>query len=121
MFEELEKQGFKNSGKDHISGVYQWIDKVYLAQVFNYGKRLQFDVMVPEPAALLIQASAKEPSTLEKPVPPPPLIISPLDLNENPVSPTFYGSVIKQFKVLGIEPLSSPSLQLCGIQAGRGP
>jgi hypothetical protein len=58
------------AGTGHISGVYQWINKVYQAQMFNYGLRTMFDFMVPEPAAFYIaalkmaQASA---SSLEKP------------------------------------------------------
>ncbi|QWB21939.1 MULTISPECIES: hypothetical protein [Streptomyces] len=41
-------------GIDHISGVYQWVNKVYRAQMFNYGLRTMFDFMIPEPAAFLI-------------------------------------------------------------------
>lgn len=41
-------------GAAHISGVYQWVEKVYQAQVFNYGVRAMYDFMVPEPAAFLI-------------------------------------------------------------------
>jgi hypothetical protein len=43
-------------GAGHISGVYQWVNKVYQAQMFNYGIRTMFDFMVPEPASFLIQA-----------------------------------------------------------------
>jgi hypothetical protein len=44
------------AGAGHISGVYQWVNKVYQAQVFNYGIRMMYDFMVPEPAAFLISA-----------------------------------------------------------------
>ena len=40
-------------------GVYQWLDKVYQAQVFGYGTRLLYDVIVPEPAALFREALAR--------------------------------------------------------------
>jgi hypothetical protein len=43
-------------GAGNIVGVYQWIDKIYEAQVFNYGMRALFDFSVPEPAALAIAA-----------------------------------------------------------------
>ncbi|MFN8591662.1 MAG: hypothetical protein U0031_09410 [Thermomicrobiales bacterium] len=43
-------------GVGHISGVYQWVNKVYQAQMFNYGLRTMFDFMVPEPAAYLMEA-----------------------------------------------------------------
>ncbi|WP_405982889.1 hypothetical protein [Streptomyces sp. NBC_00158] len=41
-------------GIGHISGIYQWVNKVYRAQMFNYGLRTMFDFMIPEPAAFLI-------------------------------------------------------------------
>ncbi|MFD7408757.1 hypothetical protein ACFV7R_40330 [Streptomyces sp. NPDC059866] len=44
------------AGAGHISGVYQWVNKVYQAQMFNYGIRMMYDFMVPEPAAFLISA-----------------------------------------------------------------
>ncbi|MBG6058943.1 hypothetical protein RCH16_002058 [Cryobacterium sp. MP_M5] len=40
-------------------GVYQWLDKIYQAQVFSYGTRLLYDVIVPEPAALFREALAR--------------------------------------------------------------
>lgn len=57
-------------GTGHISGVYQWVNKVYQAQMFNYGLRTMFDFMVPEPAAFLIQAMVNAHNsamTLQKP------------------------------------------------------
>jgi hypothetical protein len=70
--EEKNLQKFRNDGDDHISGMYRWIDKVYTAQVFNYGERLMFEFLVPEPAAFWvesrIQAYVHE---VEVPQPPP--------------------------------------------------
>lgn len=37
----------------HFSGIYQFVDKVYKAQVFDYGLRQIFDLMIPEPASYL--------------------------------------------------------------------
>ena len=52
-FEENNKHGFDNTkGDKHVVGVYRWVDKVYKNQVINYGKRLMFEFMVPEPAKL---------------------------------------------------------------------
>jgi hypothetical protein len=52
-FEENNKHGYDNSkGDKHIVGVYRWVDKVYKNQVINYGKRLMFEFMVPEPGRL---------------------------------------------------------------------
>ncbi|NAS30952.1 hypothetical protein GTQ40_08230 [Flavobacteriaceae bacterium R38] len=52
--EDTNTHGFNNiGGKSHVSGVYRWIDKVYKNTVVNYGKRLMYEFMVPEPAAFL--------------------------------------------------------------------
>src|SRR6266403_5669440 len=32
--------------------IYYWVNKVSHAQVYNYGKHMMFDVIVPEPAAI---------------------------------------------------------------------
>ncbi|MEV6330547.1 hypothetical protein [Streptomyces sp. NPDC051909] len=45
-----------HQGVEKIRGIYQWVDKVYNLRVLNYGKRLMYDVVVPEPAAVLVQA-----------------------------------------------------------------
>ncbi len=58
-------------GTGHISGVYQWVEKIYQAQMYNYGLRTIYDFMVPEPGAFLIEAmqSAHASSlVIEKPV-----------------------------------------------------
>jgi hypothetical protein len=51
--EETAKHGLDNTKEeaDHIVGIYRWIDKIYEAQIVNYGKRLMLDFYVPEPAA----------------------------------------------------------------------
>ncbi len=58
---------------EHISGFYYWVDKVYNNQIYNIGKRLMLEFMVPEPAAYHIYSNAfskKEGVTLTKPVHP---------------------------------------------------
>jgi hypothetical protein len=51
--EERNKHSIDNteSGADHRAGIYYWVNKITHAQVFNYGKHLMFDVILPEPAA----------------------------------------------------------------------
>ncbi len=56
-FEEQQKHGFDNrEGDQHVSGVYRWIDKVYKNQVRNYGKRLMYEFMIPQPAVFHAEA-----------------------------------------------------------------
>lgn len=53
--EETNLHSFTNAQTpaEHIVGVYQFLDQIYEAQVFNYGIRQMFDFMVPEPASFL--------------------------------------------------------------------
>jgi hypothetical protein len=52
-FEENNKHGFDNrEGDKHVTGVYRWVDKVYKNRIYNYGKRMMFEFMVPQPARM---------------------------------------------------------------------
>jgi hypothetical protein len=129
-FEENEEQRFENKSGPDVSGIYQWVTKVYLAQVFNYGKRLLFDLMLPEPAASLL-AAAEAPSPQDDyPIPPDPLgtvlvdgtgqraldkdgnkqLDKPLLPQHLALAPpggppqSFFGDWIAKFHVTGVEP-----------------
>lgn len=72
-FEENNKHGFDNTkGDKHVVGVFRWVDKIYKNQVLNFGKRLMFEFMVPEPAKLhlLGMSENKELTSLVKPIDP---------------------------------------------------
>jgi hypothetical protein len=62
-------------------GVYQWLDKVYQAQIFNYGSRLLYDVIVPEPAALFLRGMALRQTGGVPIVRPAPFKLKPTQLN----------------------------------------
>jgi hypothetical protein len=36
----------------NVIGQYRWVEKVYQAQVFNYGARAMYEIMLPKPAAM---------------------------------------------------------------------
>lgn len=58
--EETNSHGFDNrKGDKHVVGVYRWVDKIYKNQIYNYGKRLMFEFMIPEPAKLHTLAMSK--------------------------------------------------------------
>lgn len=60
--EEKNLHAFDNSdGNADISGIYRFVDKIYNAQVVNYGKRLMLQFLVPEPAALWRHALTRRP------------------------------------------------------------
>jgi hypothetical protein len=71
------------TGTGHISGVYQWVNKVYQAQMFNYGLRVMFDFMVPEPAAFLVAALDQAHSSALTLTKPPDFDLTPGQINES--------------------------------------
>lgn len=103
-FEEKYSHGFDNtSGAGHISGYYQWIDKVMQAQVYNYGKRLLFDVTVPEPGTNFILTQTKatdQGQSLTKPVP--------FTLTANQINEGNYPIWAALYQVTGLEPPPPP-------------
>ncbi|WP_152683847.1 hypothetical protein [Pseudarthrobacter siccitolerans] len=52
--EERNKHSIDNTqaGAVHRAGIYYWVNKVTHAQVFNYGKHMMFDAILPEPGAI---------------------------------------------------------------------
>jgi len=82
--EEKTSHGFNAVGASrHIVGVYQWLNKIYEAQVYNYGLRAMFEFMVPEPAAYYIWALGKK-ADAEAPdlAPPPAFSLTPSGVTE---------------------------------------
>lgn len=71
-FEENNKHGFDNTkGDKHVVGVYRWLDKRMKNQIYNYGKRMMLEFMIPEPAKLHTLAidNLKKSNTKVIPVP----------------------------------------------------
>jgi hypothetical protein len=81
---ELEDQATHSfeGGATAESVVYQWIDQIIQAQVFSYGKRLFYDIVVPEPGAFLARALESRPRELPLPPRPAPFQLAPNHLNE---------------------------------------
>lgn len=74
LIEEKNLHEIDNTkGEENITGVYQWVNKVHRVEVVNYGRRLMFEFIVPEPAAFFRHAETLKPIegvTMEKPEPP---------------------------------------------------
>ena len=68
--EETNRHGFKNETGTHIVGTYQFLEKEYESQIFNYGIRQMFDFMVPEPASYIWHLEQAPGSDLALPPPP---------------------------------------------------
>lgn len=66
-YEENNRHGFDNrEGENHVVGVYRWVDKLYNNQMVNYGKRMMFEFMIPEPARIH-KLGAKNSATIVMP------------------------------------------------------
>jgi hypothetical protein len=101
--EETNTHGFDNSnGTGHISGVYRWVDKYYLAQVYNYGRRLMFEFIVPQPAAFYLHArKASAAAAAGSLTPPEPLAD---DFSFTDIKPGNYETWVDTFQVANVSP-----------------
>lgn len=98
---EVNTHTFDNhgAGVHNISGVYQWVDKIYNAQVYSYDKRWLFDLTIPEPAAFLIDALASkqyEGQTIAKP--------KVFDRHPRQIDENNYLDYVVEYEVTGIGP-----------------
>jgi len=68
--EETTEHGFDNTvegggGTNNITGVYRWLDKIYYNKVVNYGRRMMFEFIIPEPAAFYLFSKLAKPKSGE--------------------------------------------------------
>lgn len=109
QFEDKTEHSYDNKdGAAHVIGVYQWVNKVYQAQVYNYGKRLFYDLVVPEPAAFLLQAFAQNQAEGRGLVKPDPLTVPLNDQKERAVQPDditdiTYAYYVAKYQVSGVK------------------
>lgn len=101
---EFDNTDTSSATASHVVGQYHWIDKYYLNQIVNYGKRLMFEFVIPEPAAFYIFAKAKKPD--EGATTPP----KPITLEENKIKShkditiANYGTFIAIYGAQGVTP-----------------
>ncbi|MEW9702020.1 hypothetical protein [Paenibacillus sp. SI8] len=88
-----------NTGAGPVVGVYQWIDKVYEAQTYQYGKRLLYDMVIPEPGAFLLQAMALGQFDGRELIEPDPFYNTPEGVKEGN-----YRLLAAKYQATGIEP-----------------
>jgi hypothetical protein len=133
-FYETESLRFDNTaGVANINGIYQWIEKVYLSQVFNLGRHMVIDITVPEPAANLLAMATSTPDLDPPPIQPHPLgtikldahgdpvldnygaqqlntPLNPLSLSTSSADPNFYGTWVAYYGATGVS--APPATQL---------
>ena len=108
-FEERNRHVLSGAGRDeHIIGLFQWIDKVYHAQVFDYGVRLMCEVVVPEPANFLqralFQAQLLQKGSLLEP--------DPIDFGPESLNSGNYGTYARKYEVKSLLPPPEPMVTL---------
>lgn len=108
--EETNKHAFDNqgAGATHIRGVYRWLNKIYDAQVFNYGQRMMYEFVIPEPAAFFLYALVENPPQEEELIKPEPPRF-PNDPGGNPLradnlTRANYHEYISQYQVTNVPP-----------------
>jgi hypothetical protein len=72
---EVEETNFHRlaAADEHVVGIYRWVDKVQDVQTLNYGERVMYEFIVPEPAVFALFARGKQVPkgvTLQEPRPP---------------------------------------------------
>lgn len=98
-----------NTGAQHISGVYQWQNKVYEAQVWSYGKQTILDFMIPEPGAFYLDKQTDPHETANTLMAVPPFEAQPSELD---------GETAMKFGVqYGVTDLDSPPAEMCRVTA----
>jgi hypothetical protein len=106
-YEEQNLHGFDNTeGREHVSGIYRWVDKYYRAKVVNYGKRLMYEFVVPEPASFYVFATKYNLITQvlpEKPEPPTRPNTS-IPLSPSDITRYTYLDLVKLYDVQDIQP-----------------
>jgi hypothetical protein len=98
--EELDTHGLDNKDKpDHITGIYRWVDKYYEAQIYNYGRRMMFEFIIPEPSAFLQYAQTHQPKKdIKEPVP------LPTWLTHKNITEWNYQTYIRDYQIQGALP-----------------
>lgn len=105
--ESTVTQKLQNDTGAHVAGVYQWLNKVYQAQVFNYGMREVYDLMIPEPGAMLLTMFNRREAGVLDVEEVPALEIKPEDLNVDN-----YQEFVRLYKAIDVAPPPEPFLTI---------
>lgn len=110
--EETNRHRVENASgtNGHVRGIYRWLNKIYDAQVFNYGQRMMCELVAPEPAAFFLYAFVENPPQdldLVKPEPP---TYAGQPLKPSHLTRTNYQSYLAKYQVTNVKPPPSQFL-----------
>ncbi len=120
--EEKNRHSIDNTqpGAEHRAGIYYWVNKVSHAQVFNYGRHMMFDIIVPEPAATFQKLYALKLQSTKAATSPSKPNVTPDGIDRNT-----YGTLLAKYGIAttdGIQPPDSEaSTQVAFSQNVPGP
>ncbi len=108
--EETNKHSFDNqgTGTTHIRGVYRWLNKIYDAQVFNYGQRMMYEFVIPEPAAYFLYALVENPPQEQELIKPEAPMFQGNPLRANNLTRANYQEYVSLYQVTSV-PVPPPS------------
>lgn len=95
-------------GAEHRAGIYYWVNKVSHAQVYNYGRHMMFDLIVPEPAAIfkaLFKAKQASDQRAKAPAKP--------QLTPQQVQRANYGDLLNQYGIATTDDIQPPAPSVC--------
>lgn len=104
--EERNKDSIDNTkpGNDHRAGIFYWVNRVSHAQVFNYGKHMMFDMIVPEPAAMfkaLYDAKMNKDTAAQAPPKP--------DIDINAITAANYSALLNEYAIATTDDITPPA------------
>ncbi|GHI00983.1 hypothetical protein [Neobacillus kokaensis] len=103
--EEKNEHGFDNkTGKDHIIGVYRWVDKYYKAKLINYGRRMMIECIIPEPAAFYLALQTQHATSTHGLMKPKEPLVSGRQLKPSDLTRYNYTTFVSQYNVEDVEP-----------------
>ena len=104
---EQNVHGFDNrGGQQHIVGFYRWLNKRYSAQMYNLGRRLMLELVIPDPAMYFRYAAATG-AGMDIDVEPAPKLVYPNSndrLRPEHVTPWTWKGLATQFRAQGVSP-----------------
>lgn len=108
--EEKNEHSIDNTqaGADHRAGIYYWVNKVSHAQVYNYGKHMMFDVIVPEPAAIFKKLYELKLTRDKNAKAPPKPAVTPQAIQRNS-----YGGLLNQYGIATTDEVQPPDPTVC--------
>jgi hypothetical protein len=112
--EETDTHTLDNhEGKENDVGIYRWVDKLYRAQVYNYGTRMMLEFIVPQPAAFYL-ATHTEQQKVKVDATPPPAFVNDLEpaqpqslakpLTAGDITPQNYDGYAARYGAAGVSP-----------------